>query len=325
MEEKFIACVTTLFIKKLRPALDIEKSKNFEYIKRSGKSFIGWHPTMSEERGRSIWEHFKANNLPAYFVERGALPNTIMIDPNGFLCDSSSYDEENWNHPLTPKQECQIDDYILDLTLSESSLEHQYSQRIRREEDFRSVVNAQDREIVFVPLQLETDTVIQKWSDWTEGVERFFQLVKWLAASMPDKLFLVKPHPLSKLSFDAKDNVVNVSGLHYKDCLAYCNKVLLINSGVGAQAMAWGKPVIVAGRSWYQFDGINYKANNETDIIDRLITPLSVDKEKAKRFLHFLKFEFYSDCIQIKQPKSYRINRTDDAEYTNIRIFRGRQ
>lgn len=280
---------------------------------------------MSEERGKSVWEYYRANNLPAYFVERGALPNTVMIDPNGFLCDSSSYDEVNWNYPLTTEQEQQIDNYISELTHSSTSLEHQKTSRMTWANDFQHVVGARGREIIFVPLQLETDSVIKLWSGWTEGVENFFRIVQQVAAKMPDKLFVVKPHPLSKLSFATQGNIVNVGALHYKDCLTHCDKVLLINSGTGAQAMAWNKPVIIAGRAWYHFDGINYKANNLTDLMNLLTNPLSVDTEKAKRFLHFLKFEFYSDCIQTKLPASYKINRTDDARYTNIRIFRGRQ
>ena len=130
-DEKFIAISTTRFIKTLRPFLDIEKSKDPKYIKRSGKSFIGWHPTANI--GRPLWEYYRAHNLPCYFVERGALPNTVVIDPDGFLCDSSSYDEENWNHPLTEQQGSEIDKYIAHLRGSSGSLEFQKSKRMIRE------------------------------------------------------------------------------------------------------------------------------------------------------------------------------------------------
>ena len=323
-EEKFIACVATLFIKRLRPTLDIEKSKDFEYIKNSGKSFIGWNPTASEARGKSIWEYYKANNLPAYFVERGALPDTVVIDPNGFLCDSSSYDEENWNFPLLNGQEQDINQYIADLTSDESSLEHQKSSRLNKDQ-FHSAVGSVNKELIFVPMQLETDTVIERWSDWVKGVKQFFKIVEQLADAFPDKVFMVKPHPLTHLKFDTQNNVINVDSLHYKDCLAYCDKVLLINSGLGLQALAWGKPVIIVGKAWYNFEGMNYKATDFNNTIDLLYADLPVDMEKAKRFLYFLKFVLYSDCIQTKHINSSHINRTDDAEYTNIRIFKGRE
>ena len=322
MKEKFIAISTTRFIKTLRPTLDIEKSKDPEYIKRSGKSFIGWHPTANA--GRPIWEYYRDHNLPSYFVERGAFPHTVVIDPDGFLCDSSSYDESNWNHQITCQQEKKLNLYFKSLKDSAVSLEHQKSLRMT-EEYFRRVINVPDKEIIFVPLQLEGDTVIKMWSDWTVGVDQFYHHICRLAKQHKDKVFLVKPHPLSKIKVKSEDNLINVDKFHYKDCLAYCDKVITINSGLGCQAMAWQKPTIIAGRAWYHFDGINYKANNVQDISDLLQTNLMVDIPKSRRFLYFLKFELYSDCVQTKKKESRFINRTDEVKYIKVRIFKAQK
>lgn len=319
MTEKFIAISTTRFIKTLRPFLNIEKSKDIEYIKRSGKSFIGWHPTANT--GKPLWEYYRKYNLPCYFVERGAFPNTVVIDPDGFLCDSSSYGEKNWNYVLTTQQEIQLDDYLNELKTTNISLEYQKSPTLPRS-TFYKKLNLPDKEIVFVPLQLEGDTVIKLWSDWAIGVEHFYRIVCSLSEHHKDKIFLVKPHPLSKLNVTSKGNVVNADIVNYKDCLNYCNKVLTINSGIGCQAMAWNKPVIIAGNSWYHFNQVNYKAHDAKEINDLLRENLSINEEKARRFLYFLKFKLYSDCIQTKKNASRFINRTDDVKYVNVRIFK---
>lgn len=321
MKEQFIAYATPRFIKTLRPFLDIEKNKDPEAIKSSGKSFIAWHPTGKEHQGE-LWEYFKKNNLPAYFVERGALPNTVVIDPNGFLCDSSSYDRIHWDRPLS-KSEAKILPYVNDLITTTTSLEYQKGKKLMTRHRFFRELRLPDTEIIFVPLQLEGDTVIKRWSRWTGSVNAFYKTVQELARKYPNKTFLVKPHPLSNLKVQTEDNIINVDKYHYKNCLAHCDKVLTINSGVGLQAMAWPKPTILCGKAHYQFDGLNYDGNSLEKVNELLNEDLTVDYEKALRFLYFLKFRLYSDCIQVKKPASRTINRTDEVKYTEVRIFKG--
>jgi hypothetical protein len=319
IEERFIALATPRFIKALRPHLSIEKSKDLEYIKKSGKSFIGWHPTANVNR--PLWEHFRENGLPSYFVERGALPNTVVIDPDGFLCDSSSYNMENWDHPLNEGKSRRIEGYIRELTANADSLEFQKSGRVTKDR-FRYSLNIFGKEVIFVPLQLEGDTVIKRWSRWVSGVERLNRLIDDISMVFKDKVFLVKPHPLSKIEIRGNGNVFNVDQFHYKDCLENCDKVITINSGVGLQALAWGKPAIILGNACYRFEGLNYGADSATEVKDLIATDLNVDDERARRFLHFLKFQLYSDCIQTKRKASRFINRTDEVKYTKIRIFK---
>lgn len=99
--------------------------------------------------------------------------------------------------------------------------------------------------------------------------------------------------------------------------------VLTINSGVGLQAMAWRKPAVVLGGAFYQFADLNFKATSIDHLMTLLSSDLSIDQGKATRFLYFLKFKLYSDCVLTKSPRDKYKNETSRSKYLNVRIFNG--
>ena len=176
MNDKFISCSTIHFIYNMQEFIDIEFTNNLEYIIKSNKALILWNP-YSHEILLKLWNYFRYNNLPSYFVERGALPNTVFVDGNGFLVDSSSYNEKNWNKPLSFEQEKEISNYIAQLKTDSSSLEWQNSGRISKEDFFKKLHLSNDKKIIFVPLQLEGDSVIRYWGDWVHTVDIFKKVI----------------------------------------------------------------------------------------------------------------------------------------------------
>ncbi len=174
INQSFITNTRNKFILGLRSFVNIQISYNVNLVKNSGKAFIAWQPTGRKE-GRLIWEHYKRNNLPAYFVERGALPNTVVIDSGGWLIDSPSYGEENWNHSLSDREKKEIDQYVNQLRYGNDSLEFQESHRMRVEE-FSKTLSLEGKYVVFVPMQLAQDKVITLWSDWAKGLRSFKKL-----------------------------------------------------------------------------------------------------------------------------------------------------
>lgn len=310
------------FINKLKPHLSIEVETDVGVLKNSNKGYISWNPT-ARSPDNEIWQYRKQHNKPSYFVERGALPNTVVIDRNGFLVDSSSYQETNWNKELTWEQYQQIVRYVHDLTTSDVSLELQ-DPNAAVGFDVRADLQADNKEIIFIPMQLNTDTVIKQWSDWVGDVHRFQSIVIKLAQNNPDKLFLVKNHPIGQSKpMPIRNNIVSGDKYHYKSCLACADKAIVINSGVGLQAMAWQVPTIIVGHSFYTFEGINYKANNYAQLDALVNQSLSFDEGRSLEFLYFLKYVLYSDCVLVKKESSRHRNKTDQVDYTNVRIFQG--
>ena len=306
---EFISADNRSYIKMLARDLNIafDSKKN---VRNSKKLVLIWHPyvwvrSKKDEIAKKwkwdLYNYCKKHNRPVYVVERGALPNCIFLDKNGFNVDSSSYDESNWNHPLNKEKLKKINKYIKKFVNNSSSLESQKSDRMT-EIKFKQKLNLKRKykKIVFVPMQTVNDSVTILWCDWVKSVLNFQEILIDIAKKNEDILFLVKRHPNGK-NYKIKESVANnikiVNTMNYKDCILYSDTVLCINSGVGLQAMMWQKPVIIVGKSFYQFKDINYKANNKEDIVRLIHQSHNLDMAKIKRFIYFLKFNFYTTCI----------------------------
>lgn len=293
------------YIQGLAKYLDIEFVRDRNAPRKSDKALIMWNPYAyligaNHQWKKDLYDYFRENNKPVYIVERAALPESIYIDKNGYLALSSSYYEENWNKPLNEEAWQKTVEFIENFTFSEDSLEKQNNRII--EPQFLKELNIDKNKIkVFVPMQVAHDTVIILWSDWVKSVVNFQNIIRELADKNDDIIFLVKNHPVDKKNIMLPSkNIKIVDNYHYKDCIQYSDKVLTINSGVGFQAMMWQKPVITVGGSYYQFKGINYKANSEGDILDLIHRAEKPNMEKVRRFIHFLKYNFYTHCIMQK-------------------------
>lgn len=296
-------------------ALDIEFNENFEDIRASDKAYIIWNPYGFLAYNRPIYKkkyelykELQKKGKPTYIVERGALPNSIFIDKNGFLCESSSYNEKNWNSPLNNEQLQKVDNYIKEITEDNTSLESQNSKRLNKEDFFNNLnLDKKYDKIVFIPMQVHNDTVIQLWSDWILNMKCFKDFIYELSEIFPNTLFLVKNHPNEEnpnyLVKEEQSNLKIVDNLHYKDCIKYSNKVLTINSGIGLQSMMWNKPVGIVGKAFYQFKDINYKLNNKEEVYDFIDYGIEPNMNKVKSFIYYLRFVFYSVCFMQKISK----------------------
>lgn len=290
------------YILELTKHLNIELVQNdLEKVKRSNKALILWNPYGYLKIKSNPWKldlmnDFKRKNKLAYVVERGTFPGTIYIDKGGFLLDSDSYNESKWDFPLKPKELKEVDEFIENFKEDETTLEPQQNKRI----DFHTFFNRIEtgkKIVIFVPMQVHDDTVIQLWSGWVKNLLNFQGVIKEMGKNSDRIIFLVKNHPVEEqYIMKESKNVKIVDNFHYKDCIDYCDIVLSINSSVGLQAMLWNKPVILTGKAFFQFEGINYKTQNEQEMRNLFfhVTPPNI--AKIKRFVHYLIFKFYSHC-----------------------------
>lgn len=303
------------YIRKLSEVLDIEFNTNIKSIEQSDKHLIIWnpygylnYPTAGHKQKYELYKKYKFEGRPVYIVERGALPNTIFIDHTGFNVESDCYKEELWNHSLTEEKSIKVEQYIKELKEDDSSLEPQNYKRIDRETFLRELDINSNKKIVFVPMQIHNDTVTLLWCDWIGNVKKFQDLIRKLAQENDDLIFIIKNHPAeSNFNYhmiNEQENIIIADKYHYKDCIAYSDIVLTINSGVGLQAMMWEKPTIILGKSIYQFENINYKANSEKEILKLIDGAKKPDMEKVKRYIYYLRFVYYSVCFMKKLTKN---------------------
>lgn len=295
--------------------LDIEFCNNISLVKNSNKKLIMWNYFSNKE----LFDHFKQSNKQAYCVERGALPNTIFIDGGGFNFLSSSYHETNWNRKINQNEIDVVDNYIKHFCSGNDSLEPQLSMRLEKKDFLRKIgFRNSFKKIIFIPLQLNRDSVIKYFSDF--DIPAFIKLITKVVDENQDFLFLIKNHPLEKNITEEKINLKIVDDLHFKDCIQYSDYILTINSGVGLQSMIFNKPVLICGNAFYNFSEINKKVNNIQDINSILRGGcFSPNIEKIKRFIHWLIEDFYS-FVEMKKPDPL-LNRMLITKIEKLRVY----
>ena len=303
---KFISpdVLTHRYIKFLSKFLDIKYSVSEKEILESDRYLIIWNPygylVYNSPIYRLKYKLYKklSTSHRVFVVERGAFPNTIFIDNTGFNVESSFYDAQYWDSPLTTQQKEEITNYLNFYKYDISSLEPQKNNRLTRKDFFsRLDITKNYKRVVFIPLQIHNDTTIILWADWVKSIQNFISLISVLAERFPDVLFLVKNHPQEKEVFfkGSQSNIRLVDNFHFKDCIAYSDLVLTINSGVGVQSLAWNKPVGVLGKAFYDEGGLVTKLNNFEEIEDFINDPVYPSKG-CLNFLHYLIFKYYTHC-----------------------------
>ena len=253
---------------------------------------------IDTKNNREIFDYRKKKQLPVLYIERGCLPNTVIIDDNESIYKTDRFKNEIWNKPLCEKEHELITGYIKNIRDNKTTLE---TQQIKNVND----INTKGfKHIIFCPLQRRQDTSITQYGGWVKSVDNFYLIMKQLSAKHKDILFLIKSHPMDMLTARYKDNSTNfkfVDDYHVNDILELCDKVILINSGVGIFSMMYNKPCGILGQSFYHIPGVNVKINNELDITKFIENKsITVNEEVALRYLYYLKYHYLNDAKQEK-------------------------
>lgn len=314
------------------------QSKNEQYFFREGKfdedkfikfiqennidSILFPNPYGNENR-LVIYNVARAKGIKFICYDRGALPDSWFFDVNGFNFDSNSYNEENWNKTLNEVQILECKEYIDDIINGNNFLEKQGKRKFNFLKD---KFCSKNKKIVFIPLQVESDTVVKYFTYSPFDYNGFLDIVNNIALELKQThIFIAKKHPLS-LGIDKKkyNNLIFVNNeTNIVDLLSLCDVVLTLNSGVGLYAMMMNKPCINCANAFYNFEGMNYRASNQEELLKLLKLNLSVDEEKVLRFIYFLKNNFYSygKSSYKKSLKNGRLyNKVKKIEFYKINI-----
>lgn len=279
---------------------DMLKQEEFlEFLKTQKISQILFPNPYGNDKRKAIYDFVRKINLPYLCFDRGALPDSWFFDKNGFNADSASYNEKHWNRPLNQEQIAQTKQYIANILAVGEFLEPQG--RIRGAFKLSKRLGIGDRRVVFVPLQVQSDSVILHFTHEPFSFDGFLEIVESLAEEFGGGVaFVAKKHPLS-LGLDKKAYkhiIFAPDGTNLLDLLEICECVLTLNSGVGVYAMLAKKPCIVCGETFYHFNGLNLRAHDRESLVLALREVLQgqfvFDETKCLRFIHYLRSEFYS-------------------------------
>ena len=246
-----------------------------------------------------MYNALKADGVKVIIHERGALPETWFFDETGFNAESSRYSPGLWNKNLSLSQQEKVESYIRKIKYSQNPLEksadYMDSRVFRRE--FDSLYQSEKKTVVFIALQRPNDTVIKFFSDLSNGMSTFCDLLNEAIDSLDTSqyIFIAKKHPLESEYPPGLGNKILRVDYNINNLLEVCDKVVVINSGVGLLSMIYEKPVGYFGHAFYGHPGLNTKLRSSRDLIDFVRnTDIRVDMNTAHRFIHYLSEEYYS-------------------------------
>ncbi len=247
----------------------------------------------------TCYKKLKECQIKVVASDRGALPDSWFFD-KGFNFDSESYLPNEWDKMLCSDQQEKVDQYIRQLKRGDSALEKQ-GDRFGAVQAKRLLGIDPNKKVIFVPLQRPTDTVIKYFSDPIGSIENFIELLvaveKKINAESNDWVFLLKKHPLETayFAFDSENIGYVTDSTNFYDLIEMSDAVLLINSGVGLNALAFEKKVICVGQSFYAHSGLAIHAKNADEVVRCLYsTDLNPDYLKISRFFYHLITNVYS-------------------------------
>ncbi len=206
-----------------------------------------------------------ARGVPTFFLERGLLPGTLVVDPQGV----------NYGSHIAGAKWAMLE--RSDPAAGELAAVAEYCRRLR--DSTRSVVQhgeslapdqvrdhleiPADARVVLLPLQIENDTNITRYSPHYKQMPPIIRDVQAELAPREDVWLIVKPHPedrsrLGELQSLCGPRTRLCGDLSLGSLLAVANVVVAVNSTVGLEALVHRKSVVVLGRAIYGEKGFTF-------------------------------------------------------------------
>lgn len=235
---------------------------------------------------------------PYIICEKGALPDSIYLDDSGFLNDSDYYQPKHWDKPLSSSQRHQITNYI-DQTLKSGITREENKERKDLSQIKKELGLSANHRILFVPFQRRKDSVIRYFCGEIKSYDCFRDVIQKFAISNPEWKVIYKNHPNEKELLHI-ESAVCADDYHIYDLIQLSDSVALINSGSGIYSLMMGKPTYVFGNAWYAHENLTVSVDQKKPFDEYLVNPVLPDYERVLRFLHYLRFIFYS-FVNIKE------------------------
>lgn len=210
----------------------------------------------------------------------GYLPNYFHFDRAGF---------SGWSefHEAPTNEIDEIDQEVADIFYNTTSNKYKSNRKSKYPQGKSEHINIDN--FVFIPLQIPTDAVINlsPFKGYIKTMREAIDII--LSTGRP---VVIKRHPLDTdpriavmLSEAArKGAIITSASIH--DIFLRCNEVVTWNSGVGFEALLYGKKVICLGKTEYGKAGWDVQALQE--LVPALEAPMDDDRTSRLRRLVFL-------------------------------------
>lgn len=294
-----------------------------EYIKINRINRVVFTNPYANEKRTKIYNIIRKSNINYFVVERGALRDSVYIDPTGFCSESTMYNISYWDHEISDDKKQLVYQYIKEEKNLDLSLEKQNNRIGKRILMDRYNIPA-GKKILFIPLQSRNDTVTTIFAGDIGNYDNFINLINDVAKNISKEwIILVKKHPLSDVNEPIK-NVIFANDVNIKDLIDIADYILLMNSGVGVLSLLYNKPVLYTSKVFYAHDKMNIKVTTCDEVISVLENGFVPNRDTTIRFIAYLIDGFYSFGKMITYEKQRgdmgRLSITKDIDYYDINI-----
>jgi hypothetical protein len=228
-------------------------------------------------------------------VERGALPSTIYYNDDVSHASANFGEAAFAAETYTDQEIVAAAEYVSNLRRGEATLESMASHEATAQR--YPGLKLLSRPICLIPTQLEDDMAVTHFDVGHSAYSGFVGSLPEVIRDNPDVLFIVKPHPLSKLADMAgKANLIVAKAddnIHFLiDCARW---VICYNSSVGLLALLHGKPTVTIGNAFYNYRGAGHRADTLADAVRKArLEPSAPSPEMVRRLAAWFMLRKYS-------------------------------
>lgn len=265
-----------------------------DFVQSEGFTRVFFLNPYGNSHRLDLYRAVRAAGVRFVIFDRGSLNDSWFFDTTGFLGESASYSREKWDKDLSPEDKQFTEQWILNHRIANETLEKN-GDRIGAEH-LRQMLKTGDKKVIFVALQRPSDTATVYFSGQCGSASEFNQWIFHIAEKLDPRQYVVvaKKHPLESVRPPIGNVLFAEDDTHINDLIDLADKIVVMNSGAGLIAAAYGKPVICCGSSFYAHDGFAYGAENRDHLLSLLQQDLASDPETKLKFMKYLISEFYS-------------------------------
>ena len=226
---------------------------------------------------RAIHHACRRLGVPVLHYEKGMLPHSFQLDPQGINAASSLAAETRPGPADAGLVERELQEVRRELFGTGQSGWGQPAQRVGPAELRRRLAVPEGRRVLLYVGQVEADSNMVAFSPHF-GANA--QAVRFLLSALPpdsDWFLLGKAHPKEHQDASAPQGLLDgrgawTAGAHVHDCLELADCVASINSAVVLEAMLLHKPVVLLGRGVFSGKGValEYDGRNPGEIASAL-------------------------------------------------------
>ncbi|WP_200685171.1 capsular polysaccharide export protein, LipB/KpsS family [Paracoccus caeni] len=255
-----------------------------------------YNPYMQSHRRFQGLFYLAKKRVETIVIERGALPGTIYYSDD-VAYGTDKYSEESFsNYKMSSEDEEIAKRYIDNLRLGGEVLESgaSYAFTSRKYEALSHL----DRKIVFLPLQMSEDMAVTMFLRDSQDYGEYERSINAVAASNPEALFIIKPHPLTKGETDFRGSNIIIADRedNIHALIEISDATICYNSGVSLLAMAHYKQVVTVGNAYFNRGGAGQYANSLSTAVAMVLhgTANAVSEENVVRLYSWLVNQMYS-------------------------------